>query len=206
MNQVMAVTSQNLSIDGYLGELVLPGIDWSYFIERRLPTMQQEPELPAYLLLPEVEQLLSVTINQTQHFLLNTLFHTGARISEALTLTRKDFHLDGRYPEISVQTAKQKRGRPKANNRPKRRVIPVLDGEYIDETLRFFASNKGGLNSPLFTIDRSTVYRWIKSSVKRMEGQGMSVSIEVSPHTLRHSFAVNAILHWVPVPILQQFI
>jgi len=208
MNNLLSIPHKQIAIEGYLSDLTLPDIDWPYFIERRLATLEHEPELPAYLLLPEVEQLLSVTKNQTQHFLFNTIFHTGARVSEALALTRGDFHLDGRYPEIAIICSKQKRGRPskQAAKRPKKRLIPVLDGEFIDEALRFFASNKGGLNSPLFTINRSTVFRWVTSAIDRLEEQGTSLSIEVSPHTLRHSFAVNAILHWVPVPVLQKWL
>jgi len=208
VNNMLTATESQIAINGYIGDLTLPGIDWPYFMDRRLATMEHVPDLPAYLLLPEVEQLLSVTKNQTQHFLLNTLFHTGARISEVLGLTRGDFRFDGRHPEIAIVTAKQNPGRPtkKASKRPKKRLIPVLDGEYIDEALRFFASNKGSQNAPLFTMDRTTVFRWTKAAKKRLAEQGTELSIDVSPHTLRHSFAVNAILHWVPVPILQKWL
>jgi len=208
MNHALTSAQTQIAIDGYIGNLILPGIDWSYFKERRMLTMEHEAELPAYLLLPEVEQLLSVTKNQTQHFLINTIFHTGGRISEILALTKGDFRFDGRYPEISIKTTKQNPGRPskKASKRPKKRLIPVLDGDYIDEALRFFASNKGSQNAPLFTVDRSTVFRWVKAAKKRLAEQGTELCIDVSPHTLRHSFAVNAMLHWVPVQVLQKWL
>ena len=209
MNQSLAALNQfNMTFDGYLGELTLPGVDWQYFIERRKATLQQEPDLPAYLLLPEVEQLLVVTKDQTRHFLLNTLFHTGARISEVLALTKEDFHLDGKYPEISIQSAKQGRGRPseKAKKRAKRRLIPVLDGDYIDEALRYFATNKGAKKAPLFTVTRKTAYCWIKDAVKALNDEDVELSIDVTPHTIRHSFAVNSVLHWVPVPVLQSWL
>lgn len=208
MNQTLATTRPSIAIDGYLGDLSLPGIDWAYFLERRQGTLEAVPDLPAYLLLPEVERLLAATHHQVHHFLINTLMHTGARISEALLLTRDDFRFDGRYPEISIPTLKQRRGRPSNNGakKPKRRLIPVLDGDYLDEALRYFASNPGGQKALLFDIDRSTAFRWIKAAVARLAAQGQPLSIEVSPHTLRHSFAVNAVLNWVPVPVLQTWL
>ena len=195
-------------IQGYLGTVQLPGIDWGYFLERRQGTLEKCTDLPAYLLLPEVERMLKHTHDQVPHFLINTLMHTGARISEALKLTEKDFRLDARYPEVSIPTLKSRRGRPAKNapSRAKRRLVPLMDGTYIDEALRFFATQRRAKSALLFPIDRSTAYRWIKAAAKRLEDRGQALSIPVGPHTLRHSFAVNAVLNWVPTAVLQEWL
>lgn len=206
--QAHPTPAPNGSIDGYLGSLQLPTVDWHYFLEKREAALEQCTDLPAYLLLPEVELMLSETHDQVPHFLINTLMHTGARISEALKLTEEDFKLDGKYPEISIPTLKTRRGRPskKASRREKRRRIPLMDGDYIDEALRFFATQKRRKHEPLFNIDRSTAYRWVKAAEKRLKDKKMPLSIPVGPHTLRHSFAVNAILNWVPTAVLQNWL
>lgn len=204
----IATPVQPVPIQGYLGPLQLPSIDWAYFLERRQGTLDHCTDLPAYLLLPEVEALLKHTHDQVPHFLINTLMHTGARISEALKLTEKDFRLDGRYPEVSIPTLKTRRGRPAKNapGRSKRRLVPVMDGVYIDEALRYFATQRRAKSAPLFPVDRSTAFRWVKAAAQRLADQGQPLSIPVTPHTLRHSFAVNAVLNWVPTAVLQAWL
>lgn len=195
-------------VNGYLGDMVLPAIDWDYFLAQRKATLQNEPELPEYLLLPEVESLLSVVLDHQQHFLLNTLFHTGIQLNECLALTRGDFHFEGDYPKVSIKTSKTKPGRPskQAVERPMQRLIPVLDDAYIDECLRYLTSYAGPKNALLFDVNRATVSRWIKAAVKRLDDQGQSLSITVSPITFRHSFAINAIIHFTPVSVLKKLL
>ena len=48
-------------------------------------------ELPKYLLAPEVSALLHYVPDLRRKMLLATLWNTGARINEALALTRGDF-------------------------------------------------------------------------------------------------------------------
>jgi len=210
MNQALAKKNTHIHHNGYLGDLILPGIDWAYFKKRRRGTLEQAKDLPDYLLLPEIEKLLSVTKNDTHHFLINTLFHTGARISEVLLLTRECFHFGEHNAEVFIPTLKQRKGRPsKSKKKPARRVLPLLDGEYIDEALRYFATNKGGKSDFLFTITRNTANRWVKQAVaKVINNKDVLFDDEdkdsaISPHTFRHSFAVNAVLHWIPLPVLQ---
>ncbi|EFH4310523.1 tyrosine-type recombinase/integrase, partial [Escherichia coli] len=50
-------------------------------------------ELPKYLLAPEVSALLHYVPDLRRKMLLATLWNTGARINEALALTRGDFSL-----------------------------------------------------------------------------------------------------------------
>jgi len=178
-------------------------IDWNYYLERRRALLVTESDLPAYLLQPEINEILDVTKNDIHHFLINTLWHTGGRISEVLSLTPKHFYFDGAHPEIVLPTLKQ-RGRPKAN-KPKQRILPVFDGDYIDEALRYFSTHKGK-NKLLFDINRSTADRWLKAAVRRLIVNEKPLSIPVSCHTLRHSFAVNCILHCVDTAVLQAWL
>jgi len=100
---------------------------------------------------------------------------------------------------------KQKRGRPKSGV-VKQRLLPVFDGDYIDEALRFFATHSCQKNAPVFAVSRATADRWIKQAAARLAEQGATLSLAPSCHTLRHSFAVNCVLHCVDVPVLQQWL
>lgn len=65
-------------------------------------------ELPKYLLAPEVSALLHYVPDLHRRMLLATLWNTGARINEALALTRGDFSLAPPYPFVQLATLKQR--------------------------------------------------------------------------------------------------
>lgn len=164
--------------------------------------------MPAYLLQPEINALLDVTKKDIHHFLINTLWHTGGRISEVLSLTPAHFYFEGSHPQITLPTLKQKPGRPKQSKKDaiKQRLIPVFDADYIDEALRYFSSHKQGKNTLLFDTTRSSADRWIKASADQLAKKDQALTIPASCHTLRHSFAINCILHGVSVPVLQKWL
>ncbi|HGV3552775.1 TPA: tyrosine-type recombinase/integrase, partial [Escherichia coli] len=65
-------------------------------------------ELPKYLLAPEISALLHYVPDLHRKMLLATLWNTGARINEALALTRGDFSLAPPYPFVQLATLKQR--------------------------------------------------------------------------------------------------
>lgn len=65
-------------------------------------------DLPKYLLAPEVNALLHYVPDLHRRMLLATLWDTGARINEALALTRGDFSLAPPYPFVQLATLKQR--------------------------------------------------------------------------------------------------
>lgn len=67
-------------------------IDYPAALALRQMSMVHD-ELPKYLLAPEVSALLHYVPNLHRKMLLATLWNTGARINEALALTRGDFSL-----------------------------------------------------------------------------------------------------------------
>ena len=71
-----------------------------------------QDELPKYLLAPEVSALLHYVPDLHRKMLLATLWNTGARINEALALTRSDFSLTAPYPFVQLATLKQRTEKP----------------------------------------------------------------------------------------------
>lgn len=180
-------------------------IDWTYLLSQRPILLTHEDQLPPYLLKPEIHRILNATKDYQTHFLLDTLWHTGARISEALSLTRNDFVIGATQPHLSIPTAKQ-RGRPKKNAQP-RRFLPIGDEAYITRCEQYFASTGGRASERVFPMTRQTANNRLQRVIDELERKdGWKPSIEVSPHTIRHSFAVNAILHFVDVATLQSWL
>lgn len=62
--------------------------------------------LPKYLQAPEVSALLHYVPDLHRKMLLATLWNTGARINEALALTRSDFSLALPWPFVQLATLK----------------------------------------------------------------------------------------------------
>lgn len=77
-------------------------IDYPAALALRQMSMVHD-ELPKYLLAPEVSALLHYVPDLRRKMLLTTLWNTGARINEALALTRGDFSLAPPYPFVQLK-------------------------------------------------------------------------------------------------------
>lgn len=57
---------------------------------------------------PEINQLLQFIPDLHQRTLIESLWNTGARIHEALALTKEGFYLDEETPFVVLRTLKQR--------------------------------------------------------------------------------------------------
>ena len=179
-------------------------IDWSILTARRRRLLETDADMPPYLVLPEIEALLDAALDWRDRMMLDTVWHTGARVSELLALRAGSFHLDepGGAAFVTLATLKQRgRGRPRAADRapaPKR-LVPLTDPAYLDQLRRFVATWPP--SGALWPISRWTVANRLRRVAARV-----ALPVAITPHTLRHSFAINCILHGVPVRVLQAWL
>ena len=104
-----------MTVPALSGAPVAPGtaaalpvvIDYPAALALRQMALLQD-ELPKYLLATEVSALLHYVPDLHRRMLLATLWNTGARINEALALTRGDFSLAPPYPFVQLATLKQR--------------------------------------------------------------------------------------------------
>ena len=187
-----------------------PLIQWRYLIERRAAVLAHTEDLPEYLLLPEVHALIAGADKSNHRLLIATLWNTGARISEALALTRASFTLDAPNAYVSLRTLK-KRGRPKQSakrvSRVPMRMVPISNAAYLDQVRRYLADTPLKSDERIFKFTRQAADQRVRVLMERhnaqARGRAARISIPVSCHTFRHSFAVNCILHGTPLPVLQ---
>lgn len=106
-------------------------IDYPAALALRQMSMVHD-ELPKYLLAPEVSALLHYVPDLRRKMLLATLWNTGARINEALALTR-EFFACPRIPFVQLATLKQRTekaartaGRTPAGQQT-HRLVPLSD-------------------------------------------------------------------------------
>ncbi|NWJ82434.1 phage integrase family protein [Enterobacter sp. SECR19-1250] len=194
-------------------------IDWSAALALRQMALAHDA-LPKYLLGIEVAALLHYIPDLYQQTLIATLWNTGARINEALALTRDDFRLDVPQPWVQLATLKQREekagrgaGRLPAGVSP-HRIVPLSDMQYVTQlqtmvaTLKIPAERRNKNTGRaervrIWGVTDRTVRTWLNDAVARAAADGVRFSIPVTPHTFRHSYAMHMLYSGIPLKVLQ---
>lgn len=170
--------------------------------------------LPKALPLADITRLLESPDPATpaglrDRALLEFLYSTGARISEAITVDIDDIVIDRPGSEEAGQLPAVVRLFGKGN---KERVVPV--GSYaaraIDDYLvrgrpALASRGRGGaalfLNARGGRITRQGAYLILKNHAERAK-----IQAEISPHTLRHSFATHLLEGGADIRVVQELL
>lgn len=181
-------------------------IDWAQMLRARAEVVRHS-NVPFYLLKPEIDVLLDRAKNANVHLMLNTLWHTGGRISEVLGMTKADFVLRPENPYLSLPPVKL-RGRPPKNawGDITARLIPLDDAGFVDTAQRYFSSTALRLRERVFNITRNSAYKRLVALIAALPVKQRRVYARTNLKTFRHSFAVNAVLHGVPLVIIQKWL
>ncbi|CAK1223861.1 Site-specific recombinase XerD (XerD) [Fructobacillus tropaeoli] len=159
--------------------------------------------LPAVLSVEEVDLLLetpdvSTPLGLRTRALLEVLYATGLRVSELINLKLDDLHLDLGL----IQTL---------GKGDKERIVPI--GEVaVDWINRYLQSArpalvKGQRTVTLFVNDhgRSLSRQGVWQLIKKLVAQA-GIKKDVSPHTLRHSFATHILENGADLRIVQELL
>ncbi len=169
----------------------------------RLVPPKQPQKLPKALTIEQVEQLLRAPsgedpIGLRDRALLELLYATGARVSEAIALDVDD-----------VQAGDVLRLRGKGD---KERIVPI--GSFAREAIDAYLTRvrpalaaKGSATPRLFLGARgrplSRQSAWL---VIQKAAEAAHLSAHVSPHTLRHSFATHLLQGGADVRVVQELL
>lgn len=181
---------------------------------------QAHGDMPEYMLAVEVGALLHYLPDLYQQTCIDTLWNTGARINEGLALTRADFTFTPPYPYVSLATLKQRQEKaargPGAPSKKTilHRLVPLSDSQYLTQlnsmiaTLRIPLERKNkrtGRMEParIWAVTDRTVRTWLNDAVARAASDGVTFSVPVTPHTMRHSYAMHMLYSGVPLKVLQ---
>ena len=165
--------------------------------------------LPKALGLADVERLLDVAgragtaLALRDRALLELLYGTGARISEAVGLDVDDLDLDSGVVRLRGKGSKE-------------RMVPVGSyassavGAYLTRarpTLAAVAAGSAQRRSALFLNSRGgRLSRQSAWTVLRKTASAAGLTVEVSPHTLRHSFATHLLDGGADVRVVQELL
>lgn len=153
--------------------------------------------IPEVLSLKEVECLLAAPDKETtagsrDQAILELLYSSGLRVSELCGLNLHD--VDDTFVRVLGKGSKE-------------RVVPVGKAaiEAIDHYLLHFRPEATGEKEPLFLnsrgkrVDRSLIWRRIKGYAKKA-----GIAKNISPHTLRHSFATHLLDGGADLRVIQE--
>lgn len=161
-----------------------------------------EKKLPNYLTVEEIDKLLDIKLEKSTDYrnkaMLELLYATGMRISELTNLQISQIDFDDDLVRVMGKGKKE-------------RIIPLNDiaikclKEYINDYRPFllklntseyvFINNFGG------TISRQGFFKILKKLCNKA-----GIKKEVSPHTLRHSFATHLLNNGADLRIIQELL
>jgi integrase/recombinase XerD len=156
--------------------------------------------IPEVLTVAEVEALLDApdtdsSIGSRDKAVLQTIYASGLRVSEVCGLNLQDV-------DDEVVRIKGKGG--------KERVVPIAKAavDAIDHYLQYYRQDSSDAKQvPLFVsekgkrIDRILVWKRIKHYAKCAD-----IQKEISPHTLRHSFATHLLENGADLRVIQEML
>lgn len=154
-------------------------------------------KLPKIISLQEIENILTADLTKTQKLIVELLYGCGLRVSELVGLKTNSIDLNASYLKCSGKGSKE-------------RLVPI--GTKAKEALqayfehRDFLIKKHNLDTKnLFIADdgrfltRQDIYNFIHE-------QGKRINKNISPHTLRHSFATHLLENGADLRVVQELL
>ncbi len=160
--------------------------------------------LPKALTVDEVESILTSTggvaaepLGLRDRALLEFLYGTGARISEAVGLDDEDLDVDNGVAHLHGKGGKQRLVPigSKAREALSAYLVRARPGLVVDTQRAVFLNARGG------RLSRQSAWTILRSAAARA-----GVTAEVSPHTLRHSFATHLLDGGADVRVVQELL
>ena len=158
--------------------------------------------LPSYLTIEEVNELLDIKIESNfdirNKAILELMYATGLRISEVVELEFKNIDFDDCIVRVMGKGSKE-------------RIVPIND--YAIEALKDYINNARpnmmikGENNYLFInnhgnkMTRQAVFKIIKK-----ECMLKGIDKNISPHTLRHTFATHLLENGADLRVIQELL
>lgn len=161
-----------------------------------LDTPKKEKKIPKVLFEDQIKRLLEQPLLQEERYarersILELLYSCGLRVSEIVNLTINDINLEEGFVRIKGKGNKE-------------RIVPLGSkaisaiNEYLKQR-RHIKEKRLFLNSRNRGLSRQSVWLIVKQFAN-------NVGLDISPHTLRHSFATHLLDNGADLRVVQELL
>lgn len=154
-------------------------------------------KLPKIMSISEIETILREDLTKVQRLIIELLYDCGLRVSELVELKINNIDLNGNYLRCRGKGSKE-------------RLVPF--GKKAKEALceyfiqRDFLVKKYCLDTKNLLISDSGNYLNRQDVYNFIHEQGKKINKNISPHTLRHSFATHLLENGADLRIVQELL
>jgi len=164
------------------GSTIMKGIDHIKYYRR----------LPSVLSRQEVEKLIGVVTNIKHRAMLMLLYSSGVRLQECLNL--RPVHIESDRMKVRVEQGK---GRKDRYTILSKRALEELRVYYLACRPKYWLfEGRGGEQYAARSLGKVVTNAAHKAGIEK----------NVTPHTLRHSFATHLMEAGVPLPVIQKLL
>ncbi len=159
--------------------------------EINIPLPKLPKRLPKALTLHEIEKLLQAPDNLRDKVILRTLYSTGLRVSELVSLNKEDLQKD----RIVVEKGKGNKERIVFIDKQTRNLIEKYLSTRRDNNPALFVNKKGE------RLSARTVERIVKTA-----GEKAGIKTKVTPHVIRHTFATHLLKNKADIVVIKDLL
>lgn len=177
---------------------------WAYssnIIEKNPASIIEQPKvpkkLPKVLTLSEIEKMLKFNNSSLENLILELLYSCGLRVSELVNLKINDIDISSQYVRCFGKGSKE-------------RIIPIGQSAlkalniYLPE--RTLVIKKYGINTKKLLISPSSKILTRQDVYNFIHSKGKKINRNISPHTLRHSFATHLLENGADLRVVQELL
>lgn len=154
-------------------------------------------KLPKVMTLKDIEEILSHDLSKLEVVILELLYSCGFRVSELVNLKMTDINLKARYVLCFGKGSKE-------------RLVPIGEkaitkiNEYLPE--RDFIIKKNKLDTKFLLLHENGRLVTRQDIYNLVHSQGEIIHKNISPHTLRHSFATHLLENGADLRVVQELL
>lgn len=159
-------------------------------------------KLPIYLTIEEINKLLDINLNNSFDYrnkaMLELLYATGIRVSELINLKFNNIDLENNFIRIMGKGSKE---RISPFNETAKKYLTIYLTEHRNNLLKNKDSEYLFINNHGNQITRQGFFKNLKQIAQE---QGLKK--EISPHTLRHSYATHMLANGADLRVIQELL
>lgn len=153
--------------------------------------------LPKVVSVKEIDEMLHNNLTPLEHVIMELLYSCGLRVSELVNLKINDIDLSSKYVRCFGKGSKE-------------RIIPIGEQakSVVKEFLptRDFLIKKFGLTTKNLLIKNNGHFVTRQDIYSFIHNQGKLIHKNISPHTLRHSFATHLLENGADLRVVQELL